>query len=179
MLQLFTCRATSTWLGNVQGDLGNTGRDFTLLLSVILHPDSFKICQSQTSLKSEMATFSKATCSNFLEMPQAFCPLSIAWLHLKPSLFLQRFSSAHLQLCRAPPGKEYIYSKCKDKYLPEFICNSTTGKLFKNNNNNNNKESSQEIKERLIPLPGLIYFYTSNNKEIGNELHLLSSIQWC
>lgn len=133
--KLFTCHAISTWLGNVQDDLGNTGQDFTLFSFVILHPDSSQLWPSQTPLKSEVAAFSKAACSKF-RGARSLCPLPFAWLHLGPSLFLQRFSSAHLELCSTSPGKEYIYSKCKDKYLLELICNSTTGKLFKNNNNN-------------------------------------------
>jgi len=137
---------------------------FTLFLSVILHPDSFQLQPSQTSLRPEMAAFSKATRSNFLKMHQAFWPLSVVWLRLGPPLFLKHFGAAHLELCGAPLGKEYVYSKCKNKYLPEFICNNRTGKLFKNNNNN--KETSQEIIEWLIPLAGLIHFYTRNNKQI-------------
>lgn len=133
---------------------------FTLFLSVILHPDSFQLWPSQTSLRSVTAAFSKATRSNFLKMQRAFWPLSVVWLHLGPPLFLKHFSAAHLELCSAPLGKEYIYGKCKSKYLSEFICNNRTGKLFKNNNNNN-KETSQEIIEWLIPLAGLIYFYAN------------------
>lgn len=120
-------------------------QDFTLFLSVILHPDSFQLQPSQTSLRSEMAAFSKATRSNFLKMQQAFCPLSVVWLPLGPPLFLKRFSSAHLELRGALQGKEYVYGKCKNKYLPEFIFSNRAGKLFKTNNNN--KESSQEIME--------------------------------
>lgn len=106
-------------------------QDFTLFLSVILHPDSFQLQPSQTSLRSETAAFSKATRSNFLKMQQAFCPLSVVWLPLGPPLFLKRFTSAHLELCGALQGKEYVYSKCKNKYLPEFICSSRAGRLFK------------------------------------------------
>lgn len=160
-------------LGNVQDDLDNTEQDFTLFSSIILHPDSF-LWPSQTPPKSEMAAFRKAACSNFLEVPQAF---GLSPLHGCTWGPLCSCKGSVLHVWNAPQGQEYIYSKCKDKYLPELICDSTTGKLFKNNNNNNHKETSQEIKEWLIPLAGLIYFYTSNNKETGNELHLLSSIQ--
>lgn len=79
--------------GWLQDDLGNTEQDFTLFLSVIFHPDSLQLWPSQTPLKS----FSKAACSNFSEVSQDFFSLSIAWLHLGPSLFLQRFSSARLE----------------------------------------------------------------------------------
>lgn len=74
-------------------------------------------------------------------MQQAFCPLSVVRLHLGPPFFLKRFCSAHLELRGAPPGKEYVYGKSKNKYLPEFICNNRTGKLFKNNNNNKETRS--------------------------------------
>lgn len=71
-----------------------------------------------------------------------------------------------------PPGNEYIYSKCRNKYLPEFICKNRKGKLFKNNNNN--KETSHEIIEWLILLAGPVYFCARNNKQICNELYLFS-----
>lgn len=176
MLQLGSSCATSTWLGNVQDDLGNTGQDFTLFLSEILYPDFFQLWSNTPKIWD--GCIQQRCWQQLLRGAGSLCPLSIVWLHLGSSWFLQRFGSAHLELCSAPPAKEYIYSQCKDKYLPEFISNSTTGKLFKNNNNNNNKETSQEIKEWVIPLPGLIYFYSSNNKEIGNEWYFLFSAQY-
>lgn len=168
VLQL-TCHATSTWLGSVQ---------MTWVTLDEILPFS---CNSSSWLFSAAKIWGgciQQSCMKQL-LRGAFCPLLPCVAALGTLFVLAKVQFCTSGAVQCPTRKGIVYSKCKDKYLPEFICNNTTGKLFKNdnNNNNNNEETSQEIKEQLIPLPGLIYFYTSNNKEIGNELHLLSSIQ--
>lgn len=92
-LPLLTCRAT------------NTEQDFTLFLSIILHPDSFQLWPSQTPLKSEMAAFSKDAWSNFLEVPQAFA-LSLSSLPGCTWGPLCSCKGSVLHVWSAPPGKE-------------------------------------------------------------------------
>lgn len=120
-----------------------------------------------------MGAFSKGAGCNFLEVPAAFAlsPLRVCtWGPLGSCKGLV----LHIWSCAVPHQQR---NKFTASVRINIYQNSSVTAQQENNNNNNNKETSQETKEWLIPLPGLIYFYSSNNKEFGNELHLLSSVQ--